>query len=81
MVCECIQDPFIGSLRRLTDLGLMFNAKVILRQNINYKTTSTRLFHFSCPKPLLKMLKSCSRLTGNSEMRKSNISGNDQRIL
>ena len=69
MVCECIQDPFIGSLRRLTDLGLMFNAKVILRQNINYKTTSTTLFHFSCPKPLpiLRVLRSCAQSRPGSQ--------------
>ena len=47
---------YSGSLYR-------FDAKFTLRQNINYKTTSTSLFHFSCPKPLpvLRVLRSCAQ--------------------
>ena len=53
---------YSGSLHR-------FDAKVILRQNINYKTTSTTLFHFSCPKPLpiLRVLRSCAQSRPGSQ--------------
>ena len=67
---------YSGSLDR-------FDANVILRQKINYKTTSTSLFHFSCPKPLpvLRVLRSCAQSGREVKHEKAELSSNGQRRL
>ena len=54
-----------GSLHKFSEAidRFRFNVqrKSHIKGNINHKTTSTSLFHFSCPKPLpvLRVLRSC----------------------
>ena len=83
MICECIQDPFISS-EAIDRFGLNVQRKSHIKakhklQNFENKSVS---FFMSQPTSGFQSVKKlCTELTGKSEMRKAEMSGNDQRIL